>query len=69
MTIAQATLEIFWTAFRSLSKKNKEVVVARLLKDKEFKDDLMDVALIEQRRKESSRPLEEYLTDRKKRKF
>lgn len=69
MTIAQATLEIFWTAFHSLSKKNKEVVVARLLKDKEFKHDLIDIAVIEQRRKESSCPLEEYLTYRKKRKF
>ena len=68
MTIAQATLEIFWTAFRSLSKRNKEAVVERLLKDKEFKEELIDIAILEQRHKEPSRSLGEYLTNRKKRK-
>ena len=65
MTI-DATSEVFMTAFRALSKKAREAVVGKMLSDKEFREDLMDVALIEQRRKEPSRPLKEYLAARKK---
>ena len=39
----------------------------RGLADKEFREDLMDAALIEQRHKEPSRPPEEYLSDRRRR--
>jgi len=66
MTTADATSEVFMTAFRALPKKAREAVVDKMLGDKEFREDLMDAALIEQRRKESSRPLEEYLSDRKR---
>jgi hypothetical protein len=37
-----------------------------MLSDKEFREDLMDAAIIEQRRKEPSRPLDEYLSGRPK---
>lgn len=66
MSILQATAEVFWTAFRALPKKKRESVVERLLQDKEFKEDLIDLAILEQRRKESSRPLSEYLSSRRK---
>jgi hypothetical protein len=45
----------------------REAVVDKMLGDKEFREDLMDAAIIGQRRKEPSRPLEEYLSDRRKR--
>ncbi len=62
----KATAEVFWTAFRSLSKSEREAVVERLLQDKEFKQDLVDIALIAERRNEPSRPLRAYLAEREK---
>ena len=66
MTTTEATAEIFWTAFRALSRKEREAVVEKLLSDKEFMEDLIDIVIIEQRKEEPSRPLEEYLADRRK---
>ncbi len=66
MTTAEATSEVFWTAFRALPKKQREAVVARMLRDKEFMEDLIDTVILEQRRKEPSRNLDEYLADRKR---
>lgn len=69
MSIIQATAEIFWTAFRALPKKKREAVVERLLQDKEFKKDLIDLTILEQRRKEPSRSLDEYLANKRKKKI
>jgi hypothetical protein len=66
MTTVDATSEVFMTAFRALPKKARKAVVDKMLNDKEFREDLMDAAIITQRRKEPSRPLEEYLLDRRK---
>lgn len=56
--------EVFWMAFSSLSKKERQAVVERLLKDPEFREDLMDIAVFEQRKYEPSRPFREYLEER-----
>ena len=61
MTTTEATAEVFWTAFRALSKKEREAVVERLLRDKEFMEDLIDIVIFEQRQNEPSRSLDEYL--------
>jgi hypothetical protein len=66
MTTADATSEVFMTAFRALPKKAREAVVDKMLNDGEFREDLMDTAIIEQRRKEPSRHLEAYLSGRRK---
>lgn len=66
MTTTEATAEVFWTAFRALPKKEREAIVEKLLRDREFVEDLIDVVILEQRQKEPSRPLDEYLTDRRK---
>ncbi len=66
MTTTEATSEVFWTAFRALSKKERKAVVKRMLKDKEFMEDLIDISIIEQRRKEPSRSLDEYLASKRK---
>ena len=65
MTNTEATAEVFWTAFQALSKKEREAVVARFLKEKNFREDLIDVAILEERQREPSRSLDEYLTARK----
>ncbi len=66
MTTIEATAEVFWTAFQALSKKERDAVVARFLKEKNFREDLIDVAILEERQREPSRSLDEYLTARKK---
>ena len=66
MATTEATAETFWTAFRALPKKEREGVVEKMLKDKEFVEDLIDIVIIEQRRKEPSRSLDEYLANRRK---
>lgn len=66
MTTTEATAEVFWTAFRALPKKEREAIVEKLLRDREFAEDLIDVVILEQRQKEPSRPLDEYLADRRK---
>lgn len=66
VTTIDATSEVFMTAFRALPKKAREAVVDKMLSDKEYREELIDVALIEQRRKEPSRPLEQYLAERKR---
>ena len=66
MTSVKAMSEVFLAAFRILPKKQKEAVLEKLLKDKEFMEDLIDIVIIEQRRKEPSRRLDDYLADRKR---
>lgn len=46
-------------------KKERQSVIERLLRDKEFMEDLIDMAIIEQRRKEPSRPIGDYIAERK----
>jgi hypothetical protein len=64
MTNIEATSDVFLTAFRALPKKTREAVVEKMLSDKEFMEDLIDTVIIEQRRKEPSRNLDEYVADR-----
>lgn len=55
MTAIEATAEAFWNAFRALSEKEREAVVERLLQDKEFREDLIDMVILEGRKEEPSR--------------
>ncbi len=63
MSVKEAKTEVFWMAFKGLPKKERRSVVERLLKDVEFMEDLIDIAILEQRREEPSRPLEDYLAE------
>ncbi len=66
MGAAEAKAEVFWMAFKGLPKKERESVIERLLKDKEFMEDLIDSVILGQRQKEPSRSLDEYLADKRK---
>ena len=46
-TGAEATSEVFWTAFRALPKKQRQAVVEKLLQDKEFVEDLIHAVVLE----------------------
>jgi len=56
MTGSQATAEVFITALKSLSKKERNHVILRIAEEKELREDLLDLSLIAQRKNESSRP-------------
>ncbi len=66
---SEATAQVFWTAFRAMSKKEREATVDKFLTDKEFMEDLIDTVILNQRENEPSRPLEQYLADRQKEKY
>ncbi len=55
--------EIFFTAFKSLSKKDKNSFYIALAKDQKLFEDLRDIALLEKRRKEPSRSFREFLNE------
>jgi hypothetical protein len=66
MTKTEATAEIFWTAFNRLPGKEKRAVIQHLIRDETMRRDLMDLALIEERRDEPGRPLRDYLQESRK---
>ena len=63
MTGTEATAEVFWTAFKVLSHAEQQAVLRRLLKDDRLRHDLIDLAIIEERRSEPARPLREFLEE------
>jgi hypothetical protein len=65
MNPQEATAEVFWTAFQALSASQREAVIERLVRDNQFREDLVDIVILEQRKDEPSRPLEDYLADKK----
>jgi hypothetical protein len=67
MTKTQATAEVFWTAFKVLPAEEKRAIMKRILRDENLRRDLMNLAMIEERRNESERPLREYLKEKNNR--
>ena len=54
-------------AFKSLSKVEREAVLNRLLEDPDLLDEVIDIALIRATEGEPSIPLDEYLTESRRR--
>lgn len=63
MKTVESKVEIYLMALRSLSKAEREAVIARLLEDPELREDILDIALIQQRQGEPSRPFREHLAE------
>jgi hypothetical protein len=61
MTKNEATAEVFWMAFRALPRGEQHSVLARMMDDQALRYDLIDIALMEERRDEPERPFREYL--------
>ena len=61
MTKTEATAEVFWMAFKVLPSVEKRAVIQHIIRDESLRRDLMDLALIEERRQEPERPLRDYL--------
>jgi hypothetical protein len=60
----ESRAEVYLMALQSLPKAEKEAVVAHLLEDPQLREDILDLAVIQQRRGEPSRPFREYLVGR-----
>jgi hypothetical protein len=67
MKTVESRAEVYLMALQSLSEAEREAVIARLLEDPRFREDILDLAVIKQRQGEPSRPFREYLADRKER--
>ena len=67
MKVLESKAEVYLMALQSLSKAEKEAVIARLLEDAKLREDILDLALMRQRQGEPSRPFKDYLAERKKR--
>ena len=67
MKAAQSRAEIYLMALESLSKVERRAVITRLLEDDSLREDILDLALIQQRQGESSRPFRDYMAEREKR--
>jgi hypothetical protein len=52
------------SAIRALPKRERQSVLLGLVKDRNLRRDLIDLATIEERRSEPSRPFREYLKTR-----
>ncbi|MCB1307415.1 MAG: hypothetical protein KDK30_04515 [Leptospiraceae bacterium] len=61
MQETEATAEVFITAFNAMPRAARDYFLTYLARDRELMEDLMDIALIEERRDEPSRPLSEIL--------
>lgn len=65
MTKAQATAEVFWTAFEALRPTDKQAVLRRMLQDESLRQDLLDLTTIASRASQPSRTLSKYLQGRR----
>jgi hypothetical protein len=61
MMSQEATAEVFWTALKALSRKEQQAVLRRVVQDEKLRHDMLDLALIEERRAEPARPLRDTL--------
>ena len=62
MGSTQSKADIYLMALESLSAADKKKIIARLLEDEKIREDILDVALIQQRQGESTRPFRNFQT-------
>jgi hypothetical protein len=57
MKTAIATAEVFFTAFKTLNRREKEIFFEKIFADSELREDLIDIALIEEAKKAKGKPV------------
>ncbi len=60
-----ATAEIFLTAFKTLTKKEQDIFLSEVMKDKKVREDLIDIAIAESRSRDKSRSFRDFLKAQK----
>ena len=63
MTQNEAQAEVFWLAFSALSRTEQRGILDRLMQNRSLREDLLDLAQIEERRDQPSRSLRAYLSE------
>lgn len=65
----QATAEVFFTAFKALKTNEQEAFLERVISDPELREDIIDIALIEEAKKVKGKSISarEYFVKRPKR--
>ncbi|OGV69846.1 MAG: hypothetical protein A3K19_29020 [Lentisphaerae bacterium RIFOXYB12_FULL_65_16] len=63
-TFHNGTAHGLWSEFQALTKPQRDKFLASLLRVAEYREDLLDIACMEARRGEPSRPLREYMAER-----
>lgn len=58
-----ATAAVFLSAFKSLPKKERDIFLTEILKEKNVREDLIDIAIAESRAKDKGRPFREFLRE------
>ena len=58
------TVDQLMRSINSLNKKDRNELIAKLLDIDEFREDLVDAAILESRKDENLRPFRDYLRDR-----
>jgi len=61
MKAVESRAEVYVMALQSLSEAEREAVITRLLEDPRLREDILDLAVIQQRQGEPSRPFRDYL--------
>ncbi len=65
MTKTEATAEGFLNVLKALPRAERDAVILRIARDEDFGQDILDLATIEERREEPSRPFREYLSEKR----
>ena len=60
-----ATAEVFLTAFKTMPKKEQDIFLTKLMKEKRLREDLIDIAIAESRAKDKGRPFRDFLKEQK----
>ncbi|MEW6067520.1 MAG: hypothetical protein AB1610_04430 [Nitrospirota bacterium] len=68
MRANQATAEVFFTAFKTLKNNEKEAFLEKVINDAELREDIIDIALIEEAKKIKGKSVSarEYFAKRRK---
>lgn len=68
MKTTEATAEVFFTAFKALKTQEKEAFLEKVINDRELREDLIDIVLIEKAKKVKGAPIsaKEYFARRRK---
>ena len=63
MRVKGATAEVFLTAFKTLAQEEKDIFLIGILRDKRLREDLIDLAIAENRVRDKSRPFKTFLKE------
>jgi len=57
------TAEVFLTAFKTMQKREQNIFLSKIIKDSRLREDLIDIAIAENRAKDKGRLFREFLKD------